>query len=97
MRLAVLNWSKLPDSLAYLVGPATKYGKLQFDDPIYNFLQNITPDEKVELQELRKRMSEDYDAIERFLNEFPITEHTEAARVYFTGHLIAIGIDIGVL
>lgn len=94
----MLDWTKLPPELAYLAEPAAKYGALQFDDPIYEFLQGgMTPAEHSELIELGKLMSGDWDAIEKWLDAYPMTEHLEAARVYFTGHLMALGNDLGVL
>src|SRR5262245_7502108 len=93
-----LDWSKLPPHLSYLAQPSAKYGALQFDDPIYEFLQKtMTSSERDELLELGKLMSRDWDAIERWLDEYSMTDHPEAARVYFTAHLMAIGNDLGVL
>jgi hypothetical protein len=93
-----LDWSKLPPPLRYLSGPAEVYGGLQYDDPIYEFLQKrMTADEQAELRALSQRYGQDWEAINRWLDEFPITEHPEARLVYFTGHLLATGADLGVL
>jgi hypothetical protein len=96
--IETLDWGKLPDSLRYLAGPAEIYGTLQFDDPIYEFLQQrMTPWERTELQALNHRSAQDCDAINRWLDDFPMTEHREAALVYFTFTLLATGVDLGLL
>jgi hypothetical protein len=93
-----LNWSKLPQSLQYLAGPAEVYGGLQFDDPIYEFLQNrMTADEQAELRALNHRYRQDWDEINRWLDEFPMTKHAEARLVYFTGCLLGTGAELGLL
>jgi hypothetical protein len=93
-----LDWSKLPPPLRYLAGPAEVYGGLQFDDPIYEFLQErMTAEEQAELRALTQRYGEDWEAINRWLDEYPMTEHPEARLVYFTGHLIGTGADLGLL
>ena len=95
---APLDWSKLPPSLRYLAGPAEVYGGLQFDDPIYEFLQKrMTADERAELDALSKRYGQDWEAISRWLDEYPMTDHPEARLVYFTGHLLGTGADLGLL
>jgi len=94
----VLDWSKLPKSLRYLAGPAEVYGALQFDDPIFEFLQKrMTTDEQEELKELKIRYSQDFEAIESWLDEISMTKHPEARLVYFTGYLLAMGGDLGLL
>jgi hypothetical protein len=93
-----LDWDKLPDPLRYLAGPAEWYGRLQFDDPIYEFLQErMTPDERAELRALNRRYKQDWDAIDRWLDEYRMTKHPEARLVYFTGHLLGLGEDAGLL
>lgn len=94
----VLDWSKLPPALRYLAGPAEVYGALQFDNPIRKFLQErMTADEQAELRTLSGRCGQDGDAISQWLEEVPMTENREAALVYFTIHLLAIGADLGLL
>jgi hypothetical protein len=93
-----LDWSKLPSSLHYLTGPAERYGRLQFDDPIYEFLQErMTSDEQAELQALNQRYRQDRETIDHWLDEFSMTAHPEAGLVYFTGYMLAIGADLGLL
>ncbi len=90
---AELDWSKLPPALRDLSGSAEVYGAYQFDDRIWDFLENMTEDERVELRALDERMSRDWDAIERWLDDYRMTEHREAALVYFTAHLLALAND----
>ena len=93
-----LDWSKLPPSLQYLAGPAEVYGRLQFEDRIYEFLQEqMSADQRAELQELSHRYRRDDKAINRWLDEFPMTKHAEARLVYFTGCLLGTGADLGLL
>ncbi len=93
-----LDWTKLPDSLRYLAGPAEVYGEYQFEGAILDFLHSrMTPEERDELQALARQYERDGEAIERWLEEFPITQHREAALVYFTGNLLAMGADAGLL
>lgn len=93
-----LDWSKLPSSLRYLAGPAEVYGRVQFDDRIHEFLEErMTADERAELRALNHRYEQDWDAINCWLDEFPMIEHPEARLVYFTGHLLATGADLDLL
>lgn len=93
----ILDWSKLPAHLQYLMAPAKKYGCLQFDNRILHYLEEeMTEEERKELIELGKNMARDWDDINLWLEKFDITRHREAALVYFTGHLIGLGNDIGV-
>jgi hypothetical protein len=93
-----LNWNKLPLALRYLAGPAEVYGGYQFDDPIYEFLQKrMTREEQAELRELSRRMGQDWETIDRWLDEYPMTVHAEARLVYFTGHLVGTAADLGLL
>jgi hypothetical protein len=93
-----LNWKKLPPALRYLAGPAEVYGGFQFDDPIYEFLQQrMTPQEQAELRELSRRYGQDGKAIDRWLDEFPMTVHPEARLVYFTRYLVGTAADLGLL
>jgi hypothetical protein len=78
-----LDWSKLPKDLNYLEAPAKKYGVYQFADHVEAFWRRATPGEVAELEELNKRTLRDSDKITLFLRQFRITEHREAALVYF--------------
>lgn len=89
------DWSKLPASLRYLAEPAERYGRLQLDERIDEFLQSqMTSDEHVELQALMVRYEQDWKLISKWLNVFRMTEHPEARVVYFTGHLLRTGADL---
>lgn len=91
-----LDWTKLPEPLRYLAIPAEKYGRLQFEDRILDFLENeITETQIQELRDLATRTQRDHEQIERWLDEYNIVKHREAALVYFTEHLIALARDEG--
>jgi hypothetical protein len=71
---------------------------LQFDEPIYEFLQErMTADEQAELRALNKRRGKDSEAIDRWLDKFPMTVHPEARLVYFTGYLLSTGAELDLL
>jgi hypothetical protein len=92
----VLNWNKLPAALRYLAGPAEVYGGLQYDHAIYDFLQrHMTPEERAELRALSEKYRRDGEAIDRWLDEFPMTAHPEARLVYFTRYLVGTAADMG--
>lgn len=91
-----LDWTKLPPALRYLAGPAEVYGGYQFEGRILEFLrERMTADERSELKSLSQQYGRDWEAIESWLDEFRITKHREAALVYFTGHLLGMGADLG--
>jgi hypothetical protein len=77
-----------------LAEPAEKYGHYQFDDRIQDFLYNkMTESEAWELLALRDCMSEDFDIVEKWLNEYNMTVHPEARLVYFMRCLIGTADD----
>jgi hypothetical protein len=92
-----LDWSKLPPGLEWLAAPAERYGWLQFDDRIYDFLRSVSPAERAELQALGQRWSDAWPAIDAWLDGHRITAHPEARLVYFTGYLLGTGADAGLL
>lgn len=76
---------QLPNDLEYLIKPAMKYGRYQFDDDIFKFLDRATAEQMEELASVAERvlLQEDYPRVMAFLDEHPITESEEAARLYF--------------
>jgi hypothetical protein len=93
-----LDWTKLPDKLRYLAEPAEKYGHYQFDERILDFYRNEFKQEHVaELKVLGLRASTDKDAIDQWLADHSLTEHPEAALVYFLGHFMFLGYELGKL
>ena len=81
--IGVLN--KLPDELAYLVGPAVKYGVHQFDGDVDRFLDHATDDEISELAGIAEkvRLDNHYEPVCNWLDRFEIDEYEEAANLYF--------------
>jgi hypothetical protein len=92
-----LDWSKLPAELQWLAEPAERYGRLQFDDPIYDFLRRVGSDERNELRALGRKWEKAWPAIDAWLNDHPMTAHPEARLVYFTGVLLGTGADAKLL
>ncbi|QDS91593.1 hypothetical protein FF011L_03230 [Roseimaritima multifibrata] len=77
--------SELPDELAYLTEPALEYGRFQFDDTIFDFLESATPQQMEELAAVaeRVRINDHYPDVNRFLDKHPITDHEQTACLYF--------------
>lgn len=77
--------AELPDELSYLVKPALKYGRFQFDIEILDFLDSASGEQLDELAAVaeRVRLNEHYPEVSRFLDEYPITDHEQSACLYF--------------
>ena len=76
---------ELPLELRYLIAPAEKFGRLQFDEQIEGFLNSASESVMAELTAVAERYYlNDHEALlYEFLDHFPITEHEESARLYF--------------
>ena len=84
-----LDWSKLPESLAWIVEPAEKYGVYRFPAEVDEFYTSkITPEDRAELRRLAAKCKEHHGEIERFLSKHKMTEHEEAAFVSFFRDLL---------
>jgi hypothetical protein len=93
-----LDWTKLPPDLAYLAGPAEKYGHYQIEDKIFDFLRTMSEDDKRELTALLAPRTEGEAAqLEEWLDKYRITKHPEARLVYFLGYLLALANEGGFL
>ncbi len=92
-----LNWSKLPPKLAWVALPAERYGHYQFDEPILAFLRAATALELVDLRAIQRRWIADHSAIQAWLDEYNMTVHPEAQRVYFTQVLLGMADEARVL
>ena len=77
--------AELPDELSYLAQPAIEYGRFQFDDDIFGFLDSATDAQMAELSSIadRVRDNDHYPAVNRFLDKYPITDHEQAVCLYF--------------
>src|SRR5690349_17520799 len=98
MDMCDLDWSTLPAELAYLSAPADKYGAIQFESAIDAYLDGAGEGEMDELGALaeRIRLHRDLDATNEWIDRFPLTEHPEAARMYFLLLLLDLaGVDFG--
>lgn len=75
----------LPDDLRYLIAPALKYGRYQFDADIFKFLDRATGTEMEELAAVAERvlLNDHYSPVTAFLRLYPITEYEQSARLYF--------------
>jgi hypothetical protein len=82
-RIGVL--AHLPEELSYLVEPALKYGRYQFDNEIFDFLEHATSEEMEELATIAERvlLNDHYLQVNRFLDRYDMTGYPEAARLYF--------------
>ncbi|MEM9704054.1 MAG: hypothetical protein AAF907_16560, partial [Planctomycetota bacterium] len=79
----ILN--RLPPDLHYLIGPALKYGRHQFEMDMLAFLDSASEDQLSELQAVAERHArqDDFEKVTAFLDQYPITEYDDAARLYF--------------
>jgi len=94
----LLDWTKLPESLAYLIDPSQTYGRLQFDDKIDAFLMRKMNDvEARELSTLRLLSERDQSAIQEWHDTYNMTEHAESRLIYFTMCLVGRDCDLGIL
>ncbi|WP_442506022.1 hypothetical protein SH528x_004842 [Novipirellula sp. SH528] len=77
--------TELPDELSYLTQPALEYGRFQFDDHIFDFLESATPRQLDELAAVaeRVRINDHYPDVNRFLDKHPITDQEQSACLYF--------------
>jgi hypothetical protein len=93
-----LDWDKLPPDLRYLAEPAARYGDIQFESRIMDFLEREATDEdRAALRALRPQVLRDEAAIDAWIDRLGISQHREAAFVYFLLHLMALGHDAGLL
>jgi hypothetical protein len=76
---------KLPADMHYLIGPALRYGQYQWDDDIFDFLDRASEAEMAELAALAERVLWNGDApgVTAFLNEHPMTESDDVARLHY--------------
>lgn len=77
--------SLLPDDLKYLVAPALEYGVNQFGDDVDSFLVQASDEELKLLEELAGKVlkQNDYARVNKWLDQYPITDYQEAACLYF--------------
>lgn len=83
------DWTKLPSQLRYLIEPAMTLGKLQFPNKIAAYLDQLDESGEKMLDDLIVKVNADWDEINRFLDEYRMTKHPEAQRVYFLTVLLA--------
>ena len=76
--------AKLPEDLQYLAEPALKF-KLHGEFEIWPILDQMTPEQRVELETLGAKVLENghYDKVNDFLDQYPIDKYEEAAYLYF--------------
>jgi hypothetical protein len=77
--------AQLPEELSYLVAPALKYGRYQFDQQMLEFLEHATADEMDELAAIAERvlLNDHYPEVSCFLDQYSIVDYEEASRLYF--------------
>jgi hypothetical protein len=80
-----LDWSKLPQDLAYAREPAEKYGGYQFDAKVQEFFENASDQQLKELREFtaKVRRQNDEPKFKEWIRSFRMTDHPESALVYF--------------
>jgi len=75
----------LPPELKYLIRPAFKFGRHQFDSSMFNFLDRASRSDMQELSEIADRVKTNnhYDDVNEFLDRYSMTDHEECANLYF--------------
>lgn len=84
------DWSRLPERLRYLIEPATKWGHIQFYEEIDKLKRKGSAKDKAELRALAQRLrdSGDWAAAFEWNANFDMTEHSEAALLYWLLNLL---------
>lgn len=79
------DWTKLPDDLRYLAEPAERYGEIGSDADLVRFLEAADETQLASLAALaeRIRLAGHLTRINQWLDQYSITDHREAAAVYF--------------
>lgn len=77
--------ANLPRELKYLARPAMRYGIYQFDDDVAGFLERASNKDIATLSRVSERIDKDghVEAIQEFLDHYPISQYRESARLYF--------------
>lgn len=83
------DWTKLPESLHYLIEPAKTLGELQFPNKIAAYLDELDESGEKVLDDLIVKVNSDWTEVNRFLDDYNMTKHPEAQRVYFLTVLLA--------
>ncbi len=84
-----LDWSKVPEEFSYLIAPAEKYGEIQFDDQIEEFLKNVTSEQRSELAIVANQIKskDDYKRIGQWLVQTGHV-HAEVSRISWMINLL---------
>ena len=89
VRAPTFDWEKLPVELHFLSIPAERFGGIQFPAEVTECLEHLTTETKDEFGLLVKQINANPGAVDRFLDEYRMTEHVEARLVYFLWSLLA--------
>jgi hypothetical protein len=85
-----LDWSKLPEEMSFLAGPAEKYQDVVFDEQQEDFVANATSDQRKEFEELDRLCNQvGTKQIVQWQVSMGVREHREAALVANLGELIS--------
>ena len=76
--------AELPPEIEYLVGPAFRYGRHQFESSMFKFLDSATKSEIADLKRLASivRKNQHYDVVNDFLDKYSMSDHTECECLY---------------
>ena len=82
------DWSRIPASLSFIIEPAKRYGRIQFDEQVDEFQNTASDADKSELRKLAARLweernCEDGHALVAWILKQSLVAHPEAARVEF--------------
>jgi hypothetical protein len=92
------NWENVPEELRYLVPLAEEYGVHRSELDMIDFLESAREGELDQLSAAAEkcRLNSHFSLLNDWLDRHPITEHEEAARLYFLfGVMDHAGLDFG--
>lgn len=95
--LQMAVFGRLPSEPQYLIEPARKYRDIQYGEQLANFAQAITPEQLQDLTRIADcyRNNDHEIALQKLLDEYPIDEDEDSARLYFLFWVIdGLGIPI---
>ena len=56
------DWSRIPPELSFIVGPAQRYGHIEFEEEVEAFEATASPAQRAELRQLATRLWEERDS-----------------------------------
>lgn len=80
-----IKLEQMPPELHYLIEPARRYGRYQFDDDIARFLEQASTEDMVRLGTVADKVNinKHYPLVTEWVNSNNMVENEEVAQLYF--------------